>query len=140
MNDSLLMVEKRIKEAVSSYNSIMLIKEDGPLIEPSRCEIVNECHLSIEMVSAYEQHITHMKNSFLKTASFIKIYLNSIGIFGDIFEISPYFFKFTNFRRLTQNFYNNPSMYRICLSNIFRERLQRYLYQLRRDHSICFSC
>lgn len=88
MNDSLLMVEKRIKEAVSSYNSIMLIKEDGPLIEPSRCEIVNECHLSIEMVSTYEQHITHMKNSFLKTASFIKIYLNSIGIFGDIFEIS----------------------------------------------------
>lgn len=88
MKDSLSIVEDRIKSAVSSYNSVMLLREDGPLIEPNNCEIINECRLDSEMVSTYERHIHYLKSYFLSSTSFLKSYLNSIGILGDMFEIS----------------------------------------------------
>ena len=88
MTDSLSLVESRIKKSISSYNSIMLLREDGPLIEPNNCEIINECQLETEMVSTYERHINYLKSYFFSNSSPIKRYLNSIGYLGDIFEIT----------------------------------------------------
>ena len=88
MKNSLPAVENRVKSAVNSYNSILLLRQEGPLIDPDNCKIINECRLDSEIVSKYEQHILAMRNYFNQKASFLKLYLNSIGIFGDIFETS----------------------------------------------------
>ena len=88
MKESVLIVDKRIQVAISSYNTTMVLREDGPLIDPNSCEIINECRLESAMVSTYERHINSIKSYFLSTSSILKRYLASIGMVGDMFEIT----------------------------------------------------
>ena len=79
--------KKRIRTAIESYNTTMYLREDGPLIEPNTCEIINECRLDSAMVSTYERHINLIKSYFLDDTSLLKRYISSIGMIGDLFEI-----------------------------------------------------
>lgn len=81
-------VEERIKSSVNSYNTLMLLRENGPLIEPYTCEIVNECNLDNKSLATYSRHLSYMKSYFSQKTSLLKLYLTSINIFGDIFETS----------------------------------------------------
>lgn len=83
-----LTVEERIKSALGFDNSVMRLREDGPLIDPYTCEIINECNLDTTSLATYARHLSYMKSYFNKKSSFLKLYLNSINIFGDIFETS----------------------------------------------------
>jgi voltage-gated potassium channel len=86
MQNSLESVENRIKIAISLHNSILIARADGPLIDPSTCEVINECNLTTEMVLNYEQHIKNIKDYFKSQSSFLQGYQEPINYSKDIFE------------------------------------------------------